>query len=232
MSERRDPDRLIHAFLIEGQEQLHDQAYDAVRASIEQQRQRVVIGPWRMPDMNKLISLGVAAAAVVVVIVLGTRMFGSPAPGGVGGGPTVAPTASPSPQPFGGTVTFQLDGAPVTTVVEAVLDGTKVSGTAISTFVGATHTVGLECGTRQGDHWAVGGTIEDSSVLGEQAGRWSAVFVREGSPQQVAVWLSDEKKDGSTCLGWLGALDLASIDPTELRTVTSGTLVALPDVTP
>ena len=54
MTASRDPDRMIHAFLREGAGQLDDQVYDAVRAEIEQKRQRVVIGPWRMPDMSKL----------------------------------------------------------------------------------------------------------------------------------------------------------------------------------
>lgn len=182
--------------------------------------------------MNKVLSIGLGAAAVVVVLVLGTRMFGNPAPGGVGGAPTVAPTAAPSPQPFGGTVTYELDGGPVTTAVEAVVDGPSVSGTAVSTFVGATHTVGVECAARQGDHWAVGGTIEDSSVLGEIAGLWSAVFVKDGAPMQVGVWLSDAKADGSTCAGWLGSLDLESIDPANLQPVTSGTLVGPPEMAP
>ena len=50
MNERRDPDRLVHDFLMEGQTELADQVYDAVRATIEQKPQRVVIGPWRMPN--------------------------------------------------------------------------------------------------------------------------------------------------------------------------------------
>ena len=33
MTARRDPDRLIHAFLMEGQTELADQVFDAVRAA-------------------------------------------------------------------------------------------------------------------------------------------------------------------------------------------------------
>ena len=58
MTASRDPDRLIGAFLNEGEDQLHDQVYDAVRADIEQKRQRAVIGPWRMPTMNKFVTIG------------------------------------------------------------------------------------------------------------------------------------------------------------------------------
>lgn len=97
MNERRDPDRLIHHFLSEGSEQLHDQVYDAVRAQIEQQRQRAVIGPWRMPDMNKFTPIALGIAAVAVVLVVGTQLLGAPAPGGVGGAPSAEPTATVAP---------------------------------------------------------------------------------------------------------------------------------------
>jgi hypothetical protein len=97
MNARRDPDRLIHAFLMEGQTELADQVYDAVRATIEQKRQRVVIGPWRMPKMNKLVPIGVAAAALVVVLVVGAQLLGPPVSSGVGGVPSVQPSVAPSP---------------------------------------------------------------------------------------------------------------------------------------
>ncbi|MBA3740634.1 MAG: hypothetical protein H0W98_05765, partial [Chloroflexi bacterium] len=74
MTASRDPDRLIRAFLLEGEERLYDLVYDAVRASIEQKRQRVVIGPWRMPTFNKLVPIGLATAAVVTVLVVGSRL--------------------------------------------------------------------------------------------------------------------------------------------------------------
>ena len=92
MTASRDPDRLIHHFLLEGEEELQDQVYDAVRAEIEQKRQRAVIGPWRVPDMNKFLAIGLGAAAVVVVLFIGSNLLGpsGPAPGG-------EPTTSPAP---------------------------------------------------------------------------------------------------------------------------------------
>lgn len=97
MNAQRDPDRLINAFLMEGQTELADQVYDAVRATIDHQRQRVVIGPWRMPLMNKVVSLGLGAAAVVVALVVGAQLLGPPAPSGVGGGPSATPSATAAP---------------------------------------------------------------------------------------------------------------------------------------
>ncbi|HUG95749.1 MAG TPA: hypothetical protein VMK30_06355 [Pleomorphomonadaceae bacterium] len=91
MNARRDPDRLIHAFLKEGQTELPDQIYDSVRDRIETTRQRAVIGPWRTPDVNRYLKIGLAAAAVVVIAVIAFNLLpGSPAPGG-------EPSATPEP---------------------------------------------------------------------------------------------------------------------------------------
>jgi hypothetical protein len=99
MTMRRDPDRLIHAFLLEGQTELADQVYDAVRSTVEHRRQRVFIGPRRFPDMNKLVPIGVGAAAVIAVFFVGARFLGAPTPNQPGAAPTVVPTATPSPVP-------------------------------------------------------------------------------------------------------------------------------------
>lgn len=93
MSASRDADRLIHAFLLEGEERLSDQVYDAVRAGIDHKRQRVVIGPWRMPTMNKFVPIGLGIAAVLAVLLLGSRLLASPT--GTVGGPGVEPTSTP-----------------------------------------------------------------------------------------------------------------------------------------
>ena len=164
MSSHRDPDRLINAFLMEGQTELADPVYDAVRATIERKRQRVAIGPWRMPTMNKLVPIGLGAAAVVVALVVGSQLLGPTASGGVGGAPSTEPAATPSPTPVGGTVNYQFDGAPATTEVDAVADGASVSGTAVTTFGGGTHTVRLMCAGDYGDVWAFGGTTEQTTV--------------------------------------------------------------------
>jgi hypothetical protein len=98
MSTSRDPDRLIHSFLREGEDELFDQVYDRVRAGIDNQPQRVVIGPWRMPIMNKIVGYGLAAAAVVAAVLIGIQLIGSSS-GGIGAGPTPTTTAEPTPTP-------------------------------------------------------------------------------------------------------------------------------------
>ena len=94
MTTPRDPDRQIHAFLVEGDELLNDQVYDVVRAAIERKRQRTFIGPWRTPIMNKLVTYGLGAVAVVAVLLVATQFFGSPNNNvGNDSSPTADPTA-------------------------------------------------------------------------------------------------------------------------------------------
>jgi len=102
MTASRDRDRLIHAFLLEGEDTLQDRVYDAVRGEIEHTRQRTGFGPWRTPAMNKIVTIGLAAAAVVLALFVGAQLLGGP--GGTGGpaDPTASPEASvaaPTPEP-------------------------------------------------------------------------------------------------------------------------------------
>ena len=71
-----------------------------------------------------------------------------------------------------------------------------MSGTAVTTLSRGTHTVQLECASRDGDTWALAGTVEQTTVPGEKAGDWSAVIVRDGSPQHIAIWLSTDQGGG------------------------------------
>ncbi len=230
MTARDELDRQVDAFLQDGPTELPGQSYYAVRDRTETTRQRVVIGPWRMPDMNKLVPFGLGAAALVAVLAIGSQLLGPVAPGGVGAAPTAEPAASPSPPPIGGTVEYQMDGGAATTIVTATADGASVSGTAITTFVGGTHTVGLECATDYGDTWALAGTVEQTTVPGEQAGDWSVVLVKDGSPQQVGIVWSIEKSSGSDCDAFLR--NFSGWDPSALNPVESGALVPPPDLAP
>ena len=66
MTAHDDLDRQLNDFLRDGPTELPYQSFDAVRDRTEQTRQRVVIGPWRIPEMNKFVTIGLGAAAVVV----------------------------------------------------------------------------------------------------------------------------------------------------------------------
>lgn len=98
MTAHSDLDRQLNDFLRDGPEELPYQSFDAVRDRTEQTGQRVVIGPWRLPDMNKILTIGLGAAAVVVAVFVGAQLFGSPS-GGVGSQPTQTPMPTATPQP-------------------------------------------------------------------------------------------------------------------------------------
>lgn len=101
MTAHDDLERQLNDFLREGPEELPYQSFDAVRDRTEMTRQRVVIGPWRLPEMNKFVTMGLGAAAVVVLVFVGAQLFGSPGggTGGPGGGPSVTPVPTATPTP-------------------------------------------------------------------------------------------------------------------------------------
>jgi hypothetical protein len=101
MTAHDDLDRQLNDFLRDGPDELPYQSFDAVRDRTDHTRQRVVFGPWRVPEMNKFLAIGLGAAAVVVAVLIGYQVFGSTGGGGVGAGPiaTPEPTASPEPSP-------------------------------------------------------------------------------------------------------------------------------------
>ena len=148
--------------------------------------------------------------------------------------PVATATATPSASgTLGGIVHYQLDGAPATTEVDIVADGASVSGTAVTAFRGGTHTVRLGCAARYGGTWVLGGTTEKSTVPGESAGAWSAVTVKDGSPQQIAVWLSAGLPEaGSSCDAFLASFAPAELEPGAFNPVESGVLVPPPDPIP
>ncbi len=93
MTAHNDLDRQLNDFLRDGPTELPYESFDAVRDRTEQTRQRVIIGPWRLPEMNKIVTIGLGAAAVVVLLFVGAQLFGSPTDGT---GSVATPSAEPS----------------------------------------------------------------------------------------------------------------------------------------
>ena len=92
MTAHDELDKQLNAFLRDGPTDLPDPSFDAVRDRTEQTRQRVVLGPWRVPDMNKFLAIGLGAAAVVAVLLIGSNLLGSGSPP-----PGAAPSDSAPP---------------------------------------------------------------------------------------------------------------------------------------
>lgn len=176
--------------------------------------------------------LGVLVSALLVAGCAGTT--GSAAPPASAPAPSAAPSepaASPSAG-IGGTVRFTSDGSPATTRVDLVAAGGTVSGTAVTEFREGTHTVQLGCASRNGDTWALGGKVEKTTLPGEAAGAWSAVIVKDGSPQRIGIWRSDDPSTASDCKAWLAATDFTNVGDENFSAVESGTLVPPPDIAP
>ena len=111
MTAREDFDRQLDAFLQDGPTELPERSFYAVRDHIQSTGQRVVIGPWRLPTMNKFVPTAIVAATLVVAVAVGPRLLGlsgSTGPGGMPSSPspsptpTVAPTPDPTPTPWTG----------------------------------------------------------------------------------------------------------------------------------
>lgn len=98
MTTPRDPnadaDRLINAFLAEGQAQLPDQVYDEVRAEIDHTNQRTFFAPWRTSFVNRFATVAAVAVVMVIAVIVGLQLAG----GGplIGGTPSASPSAEPS----------------------------------------------------------------------------------------------------------------------------------------
>jgi hypothetical protein len=93
MTRPHDLDRQLTAFLETGPAELPDSSFDAVRDRIDGTRQWAYLGPWRVPTLNKLVPIGLGAAAVVAVLLIGSRFIAPPASNVAG------PASSPSPSP-------------------------------------------------------------------------------------------------------------------------------------
>jgi hypothetical protein len=229
MTPQRDIGPILERWFVDGVDQMPDRVYLTILDRVEREPQRPSwrLHPWRFPTMPTPIKLVAIGAALLAVLVGGAVFIGG---GSARSAPTPTPAPTSAPVALAGTVHYQLNGAAATTEVDATATGTILSGTAVTTFGGATHTVRLACAARDGDIWALAGTIEQSTIQGEPIGDWSAVIVKDGPDPQIGVWLSDPVRAGSDCDGWLASIDIATIGPENLKPMESGELKAPPDL--
>jgi hypothetical protein len=135
MSQRSDIDRLLRHWMDDGPTRMPDRIVDVVADRISVQRQ---LRSWRLLrrlSMNPFFKLTAAAAAVLVIAVVGYNLL--PRQPSVGGpGPTPSPTATPAPTLAGivdipeqdtllepGRYRFRLFDDPTLSVVADVPDG-------------------------------------------------------------------------------------------------------------
>jgi hypothetical protein len=199
MNAPRDPDRLIHAFLQEGEEMLQDPIYDEVRAVIEHKRQRTFFGPWRLPIMNRTLAVGLGTAAVVVIgLLLGAQLLGPINLGGSDPTPTPEPSATLQPSSetlASGSFTVPLGEFGEAVDIDAVRTGDVVSGTIhISDPAGAegAYSVDVQCaGTTNEGFLLIGGQVTESTYTQFiEDGAYVVIVLAPGTPVRM-LWAAD-----------------------------------------
>jgi hypothetical protein len=182
MNADRETTRVVRSWLEEGVTVLPDRVLDAVLEQVPTTPQRRSWWPaWRFSDMNTYVKFAIAAAAVLVVAVVGYNFL--PARGGVGG-PAATPSPSPAPLAVGNFVSHG-----VAAQLDARGAGANVTGTMTVSDSGFRATVALECTrTTDGGLIVIGGLVTDSTFDDNfPEGRRVAIIFQRGSPVK-AVW--------------------------------------------
>jgi hypothetical protein len=125
----RNVDRVIRSWLHEDRHEDISRVAGAVLDLLDTTPQRR--RPWwparRIPFMNKLVPLGLGAAAVVAALVIGVQVFGPPAPDGVGGVPSASPSLTPAPTASTEPSPSPIAAPPLTQTFTSQMHGFSVS---------------------------------------------------------------------------------------------------------
>ena len=197
MSTDRDVERIVRSWMDEGVTALPDRVLDLVLDQVPTTPQRRSWWPtWRFNRMNTYLKLLAAAAAVLVVAVVGYQFL--PRNGGPGGQPTIAP--SPSQALLArGTFTATVGGG-YTVDLDATGGGSSVTGSMVvsSHETNSGFTVDLECTrTIDGLLW-IGGDVTQSTYSDAPAGTRAAIVLKRGSPvEAIFVWQENDPRSAS-----------------------------------
>ena len=162
---------------------------------------------WRNNPLSTYAKLIAAAAAILVVAVVGYQFL----PGGsLGpGSPTAAPSPTPSPLAKG---TFKSHG--VTIEMDATGDGADVSGTLKATDDGGgTWSVDLQCTQTKGGLVFIAGEITASTQEGFPVGSDTAMIFQPGSPPKAIIWVPGEDVPAATCMAFVDGLPIKDDAP-------------------
>jgi hypothetical protein len=202
MTTERDPGtRIVLSWL---REDSHENAERVLLRALDEvdttPQRRSWWSAWRNSPMNTYTKLLAAAAAVLVVAVVGYQFL--PGGGGPGGQPTIAPTISPSPSQAllaHGTFTAQVGGG-YTVDLNATGAVSSVTGSmVVSSHESSTgFTVDLECTrTIDGLLW-IGGDVTQSTYSDTPAGTRAAIVFERASPvKAIFVWQGSDPPSAS-----------------------------------
>ena len=213
MSAERDVNRIVRSWLRTDEHESADTVLQTVLSKLDTTPQRRSWWPtWRSNRMNTYAKLLAAAAAVLVVAVVGYQFL--PRNGGPGGQPTIAPTIAPSPSQAllaRGSFTA-LVGDGYTVDLNATGRDSSVSGSMIVSQGTKGYTVNLECTrTIDGLLW-IGGDVTASTNSDAPTGTRAAIVLLRGSPvKAIMVWQMDDPQSAS-CQAFFD--DMLAIDGT------------------
>jgi hypothetical protein len=163
---------------------------------------------WRSKRMNTYAKLLAAAAAVLVVAVVGYQFL--PGSGGPGGQPTIAP--SPSPTLLArGTFTVQVGGG-YTVDLDATGGGSSVTG-SMSVTGDSDFTVDLECTRTIDDLLWIGGDVMESTSSEAPAGTRAAIVFQRGTPVEAIFVFQFDDPQSASCQAFFD--DMIAIGGTE-----------------
>jgi hypothetical protein len=178
MSQERDVTRLVRSWIREEQHESADRILGVVLDRLDTTPQRRSWWSARRPNrMNTYAKLIAAAAAVLVVAVVGYQFLPTQS-GGSGGQPTLEPSPSPSVVARG---TFTLYDAEV--VLDATGAGDNVTGTMAVSHADGDFTVDLKCTrTTEDGVILIAGDITESASPHARQGAREVLVLKPGSP--------------------------------------------------
>jgi hypothetical protein len=192
MSTDRETTLAVRSWLEDGVNRLPDRVLDAVLDQVPATPQRRSgWSAWRSYRMNTYLKLAAAAAAVLVVAVVGYQLL--PRSGGIGGpGPSPTPTLLAKG-------TFAVASYSVT--VDATGSGTNVSGTMRASGNEGGFTVALQCErTIDGFRWIGGDVTESTSLQNAPVGSRTAIVLQQGSPAKGIFIFQMSDPASASCL--------------------------------
>lgn len=219
MSTDRETTRVVRSWLDEGVTKLPDRVLDVVLDQVPATPQRRSgWSAWRSYRMNTYAKLAVAAAAVLVVAVVGYQLL--PRSGGIGG-----PGPSPTPSLLA-KGTFTVNG--INATLDAIGAGTNVSGTLTGSNSDGAYKVALKCEkTIAGLRWIGGDVTESTNLQNAPVGSRTAIVLKPGSPVKATFIFQMQDPASTSCLAFFN--DMLALGPIEgnLGTV-AGTVEVAP----
>jgi anti-sigma factor RsiW len=179
MSTDRETTRIVRSWLDEGVTRLPDRVLDGVLDKVPATPQRRRFrSAWRPSQMNPYAKLAAAAAAVLVVALVGYQFLPGKSPGP--GVPSASPSSTSSALIARGTFVMYEEAE---VVLNATRSGDSVTGTMAVTNAGGNFSVDLKCSQTTADGvLLMAGDITESTSPYAREGAREVLVLKRGSP--------------------------------------------------